>query len=175
MLCGSRPLFQMAKSSFVKATNYFVSLVLAALLFTACSTDPNKRKLSYLKDAEKYAAAGKYQEAVIQFRNALEIDPRFATAHYELGCAYIALKIPDAAFRELNEAVTLDPSNYDAQVKLATLLVGRGQLDQAQLFAQKVLAAEPGNARAHAILGEKHALAGDYSKAIEEFKKVVEL
>jgi tetratricopeptide (TPR) repeat protein len=168
-------LFQMATSSVVKALNYCVSFVLAALLFTACSTDPNKRKLNYLKDAEKYVAAGKYQEAVIQFRNALEIDPRFATAHYELGCAYMALKIPDAAFRELNEAVTLDPSNYDAQVRVAALLVGRGKLDQAQLFAQKVLAAEPGNARAHAILAEKHTLAGDYSKAIEEFKRIVEL
>ncbi|MBZ5625336.1 MAG: tetratricopeptide repeat protein [Acidobacteriia bacterium] len=165
----------MGRTSFIKAFNQLVFFVLAAVLFTGCSTDPNRRKLSYLKDGERYVKSGKYQEAVIQFRNALEIDPRFAAAHYELGRAYLALKNPDSAYRELTEAVTLDPANSDAQIQLATLLLGRRQLDQAQSLAQKVLAAEPGNARAHAILGEKYTLTRDFPKAIQEFLKVVEI
>src|SRR5437762_3857645 len=104
--------------------NRFISFSLvAAFLFTACSTDPNTRKLNFLRDAERYSKSGKYQEAVIQFRNALEIDPRFAPAHYGLGSAYIALKNNESAYRELTEAVTLDPANAQAQVKLATLLL----------------------------------------------------
>jgi tetratricopeptide (TPR) repeat protein len=147
--------------------------VLTMILFTGCSTDPGKRKLSYLNDGQRYVKSGKYQEAVIQFRNALEIDPRYAAAHYQLGRAYLVLKNPSAAYRELTEAVTLDPANFDAQIQLATLLLGSRQLDQAQSVAQKVLAVDPGNVRAHAILGEKYTLTRDFPKAIHEFRQVV--
>ena len=77
-----------------------------ALLFTGCITDPNKRKLRHLAKGETYARGGKYREAVIEFRNALEIDSRFAEAHYQLGRTYVVLKNIDSAYRELTEAVT---------------------------------------------------------------------
>jgi tetratricopeptide (TPR) repeat protein len=162
-------------TSFSRVFNQFASFVLAMVLFTSCSTDPNKRKLSYLKDGEKYVKSGKYQEAVIEFRNALEIDPRFAAAHYQLGRAYLALKNPDSAYRELTEAVTLEASNSQSQLELAALLLDRRQFDQAQAIAQKVAETAPQNARAHAILGEKYILTVDFPKAIQEFQKVVAL
>ena len=152
-----------------------ILLIAGLVLLVSCSSDPNKQKLKYLKSGESYFKSGKYQEAVIQFRNALEIDPRFAAAHYQLGRTYLALKNPDSAYRELNESVTLDPGNADAQLQLAALLLARGQLDQAQSVAQKVLDAQPGNVRAHTILGEKHTLTHDFPKAIQEFQKTVQL
>src|SRR5579862_1342895 len=89
--------------------------LLAATVSVSCSSDPNRQKLKYLKSGEAYFKAAKYQEAIIEFRNAVEIDPRFAAAHYQLGRTYLALKNPASAFRETNEAVTLDPANSDAQ------------------------------------------------------------
>lgn len=148
---------------------------LALILFTGCSTDPNKRKVNYLRAGEAYIKSGKYQEAIIEFRNAIEIDPRFASAHYQLGNAYLAVNNPDAAARELTETVTLEPSNSQAQLQLAALLLNRGQLDQAQSTAQKVLATEPGNARAHAILAENLTLKRDFAGAIREFQQAVKL
>jgi tetratricopeptide (TPR) repeat protein len=177
MICSSAPQVlsgQRPVSSFTRVSQQLAAYALAAALFTGCSTDPNKRKLSYLKDGQAYVKSGKYQEAVIQFRSALQIDPRFAAAHYELGSAYIALKNPDSAYRELMEAVTLDPANSNAQIQLAFLLLARRQFDQAQSFAQKVLAAEPGNVQAHALLGEKHTLTSDFPKAIQEFQQLVQ-
>src|ERR1700679_3091065 len=138
--------------------NRAIFLIAGAALLVSCSSDPNTRKLKYLNSGEKYFKSGKYQEAVIQFRSALEIDPRFAAAHYQLGLAYVALKNPGSAYREMTESVTIDPSNSDAQLEYAALLIGRKQFDQAQSVAQKVLDAQPGNARALRILGEKHTL-----------------
>src|ERR1700691_2697343 len=138
--------------------NRAVLLVAGAALLVSCSSDPGQRKLKYLDSGENYFKAGKYQEAVIQFRSALEIDPRFADAHYQLGRTYMALRNPSSAYRELTESVTLDPSNSDAQLEFAALLIGRRQLDQAQSVAQKVIDAQPGNVRAHTILGEKYTL-----------------
>ena len=150
-------------------------MVAVAVLLSSCSSDPNTRKLSYLHQGEKYAKTGRYQEAVIEFRNSVEIDPRFAQAHYELGHAYLALKKNEQAYHELNEATALDPANSEAQLDLANLLLNRRQLDQAEAIARKIVETDPANVRAHVALGEKFILDRDFPKAIEQFQKVVEL
>ena len=160
----------------MKSLAFKASLILAGAAWLAgCSSDPNTRKLKLLADGDKFYKSAKYQEAVIEYRNALEIDPRFAAAHYQLAKTYLALKKSAPAFHELNEAVTLDPSNAQAHLDLATLLLDRLQLTQAQVLLQKVLAADPENARAHALLGEEHTLNHDFPKAIQEFQKAIEL
>src|ERR1700693_1336577 len=123
--------------------NRAILLMAGAALLVSCSSDPNTQKLKYVASGESYFKTGKYQEAVIQFRSALEIDPRFAPAHHLLGRTYLALRNPGSAYRELTEAVTLDPSNSDAQLEFAALLLGRRQFDQAQSVAQKVLDLQP--------------------------------
>lgn len=145
------------------------------ILLQACSSDPHTRELKYLGDGEKYFKAGKYQEAVIEFRNAIEIDARSPSAHYQLGKSYLALRNRDQAFRELNEAATLDPANSQVQLDVAALLLDRGQMGQAESSVRKVLSTDPGNLRAHAILAEKYTLAHEFPKAILEFQKLVEL
>ena len=53
----------------MKITRIKLSILGFLLVFLAgCSTDPNKRKLSYLHSGEKYFKQNKFQEAVIQFR-----------------------------------------------------------------------------------------------------------
>jgi tetratricopeptide (TPR) repeat protein len=160
----------------MKLDTHKASLLIAGLvLLASCSTDPNKQKLKYLLSGESYFEKGKYQEAVIEFRNALDIDPRLAAAHYQLGRTYLALKNPNSAYREMNECVTLDPGNTDAQLQLASLLMARRQFDQAGAVAQKVISSQPANVWAHAVLGENYAHTGAYSKAIQEFQKAVEI
>jgi len=103
-----------------------VRLLLACSLFTitctGCSRDPNVRKQKYLDSGEKYAAEGKYREAVIQFRNAILIDSRFAQAHYDLSQAYLKAGDSNDAFQELSRTVELAPDNYRAHTDLANLL-----------------------------------------------------
>src|SRR5579862_9762634 len=145
--------------------------LIIVLALAACTTDPNKRKVAYLNSGEKYAKAAKYQEAVIEFRNAIQIDPRFVDAHSKLAGAYLRLGNTEAAYREFTEAATLDPKNLDAQLQLSQLLLARHQFDEAQAAAQKVLQQEPKNAAAHAILGEKYIVTRDWPNAIQELQK----
>lgn len=150
-------------------------LFLAILLLGSCATDPSKQKLKYLSKGEQYFSQSKYQEAVVEFRNAVQIDPRSTDAHYQLARAYMRLKNPQAAYRELVETVTLAPQNSDAQLQLAALLVTGRQYEQAEVAANKVIAADPKNSKAHTILGAKHAMLGELSTAISEFQKAIEL
>src|SRR5580693_2420997 len=148
----------------------------AVLLFlTSCSGDTNQQKLKFLKSGEDYFKQNRFQEAVIQFRNALQIDPRFAEAHYQLARSYLSLRNSNAAYRELTETVTLDPKNSAAQLQLAALLIASRQFEQAEAAAKKVLVTDPKNAKAHTILAAKYAMTGRPGNAIAEYQKAIDL
>ncbi len=150
-------------------------LVVSALVVSSCFTDANKGKIRYLKSAEQYSAKGNYQSAIIQLRNAIQLDPRYTAAHYELAQTYLRVGNRDAAFGEFQSTVALDPRNSDAQLQLASLLIARKQYDAAQATATKVLEAYPQSASAHATLGEKYAMTRDTAKAIPEFQRAIAL
>ena len=96
---------------------------LITALFTGCSRDPNIRKQKFLESGDRYFDKGKYREAAIQYANALQVDSRFAQAHYKLGETYLKLGDGSRAVQELSRAVDLAPDNYDAHIDLANLWV----------------------------------------------------
>src|SRR5438270_11702117 len=95
-----------------------IALTLGILLvsFLACSRDPNVRKQKYFESGNRYFEQGKYNEAVVEFLNAVKLDPSFAKAHYQLAETYIRLQAWPDAYRELQRTVELDPSNVKAQL-----------------------------------------------------------
>jgi len=85
--------------------------VLAALL-TGCSRDPNVRKQKYLESGQRYFDKGQYREAAIQFENAIQVDSRFADAHYKLAQV---VQDPDLSAKEYEKALTSDPDGRIGQ------------------------------------------------------------
>src|SRR5258708_19841729 len=102
-----------------------------ATLFTGCSRDPNVRKQKYFESGTRYFDKGKYREAAIQYSNALQVDSRFAQAHYQLRETYLKLHDWNRAFQELSRSVELAPDNYPAQADLANLLISTRNWQQA--------------------------------------------
>lgn len=152
-----------------------ILLVIVAVCISGCSSDPNKRKLRMLNSGIEYVGNRKYQEAIIQFRNAVQLDPRFAAAHYQLARAYLNVGNSAAAYRELNETVGLDPANLDARLNLAKLMIGYRQYDKAQEEAETIIKTDAKNAAAHTVLGERYMLVHDLPNALAELKRAVEL
>ena len=63
--------------------------------------------------------------AAAQYREAIGIDPGFATARYNLAVILEAQKkLPDAA-EQLSEAIRHDPGYYAAHLKLGEILIAR--------------------------------------------------
>ncbi len=50
----------------------------------------------------KYMEQQKYDSAIIQFRKAIQIDPKYAEAHYQLAEADLKLQHNQEAFREMS-------------------------------------------------------------------------
>src|SRR5258708_25092032 len=128
----------MSRSSLFRLA--FALTCLAALL-TGCSRDPNVRKQKYFESGTRYAAKGKYREAIIQFRNATEVDGTFAAAHYQLAQSYVKVQDWQHAYLELNRTLELQPDNYQAHVDIANMLIAGGELkmarDHTDLLTQK--------------------------------------
>lgn len=101
---------------------FLVGVFFPAIL-TGCSRDPSVRKQKFFESGDRYYDKGKYREAAIQYANALQVDSRFAQAHYKLGEAYLRLGDLNDGGRELSRAVELAPDNYRARLDLANLLI----------------------------------------------------
>jgi tetratricopeptide (TPR) repeat protein len=100
-------------------------VILAALTLVSCSRDPNVAKKRYLENGNKYFAKGKFKEASIMYRNALQKDQRYGPAYYRLAQTDLKLgRIPNA-LGELRRAIELipkdQPEHLDAEVRLAEI------------------------------------------------------
>ncbi|MCJ7504383.1 MAG: tetratricopeptide repeat protein, partial [Acidobacteriia bacterium] len=125
---------------------------LGVSLFAGCSRDPNVRKQKYLESGQRYFQKEKYREAAIQFQNALQVDPRYVDAHYQLAQCSLRLGIVQGAYAQLLRTVDLEPRHSKAQIDLGNMFLAGREFKRAQEKAELVLAQEPNNADAHALL-----------------------
>ena len=51
-------------------------------LLAGCTRDPNVRKQKFLASGDQYFAKQEYKAAIIQYSNALKLDPRYEPARY---------------------------------------------------------------------------------------------
>jgi tetratricopeptide (TPR) repeat protein len=147
--------------------------LLIPILFTGCNRDPNVRKQRFLESGNRYRDQGKTRESAIQYANALQLDPRFAEAHYQLGDAYLKLKDYNRAYQELFRAVELAPDNYPAQVDLANLLISARDLKQAQPHLDLLREKQPNNPDTHLAWANLYAAQGNLESALQETQKAI--
>ena len=75
--------------------------------------------------------ARRYDEAIVQFREALDLDPAFGQAHVMLGRTYAAEGFPDRAVEELERAKDLKGARPDITTPLAYVLARAGRRQEA--------------------------------------------
>ncbi|HTZ59681.1 MAG TPA: tetratricopeptide repeat protein [Acidobacteriaceae bacterium] len=155
-----------------------VSLV--AGFFTACTRDPNVRKQKYLESGNHFREDGKFPEAVIQYLNAIQLDPRFAEAHFQLGETYLKMGDRSRAFQELSRTVELVPDNFQAHVDLANILVSARNTDgsansdylkQALPHLEILRREEPNDPKTFESWADYYAAQNNLGEAIQEMQK----
>src|SRR5258708_28701151 len=67
-------------------------LFLAAVVSLGGCTNSEKAKAEHLSKGEAYLKDSKFQEAALEFRNALQLDEKLAAAHWGLARAYESLQ-----------------------------------------------------------------------------------
>jgi tetratricopeptide (TPR) repeat protein len=87
--------------------------------------------------------SGRLDEAIAQYRKALQIDPRHAEMHYNLGNVLLARGELDAALAEYQEAVKLRPDHPFARTNMASVLARQGRFAEAAGHFQRAMEIRP--------------------------------
>lgn len=152
-----------------------ISLLVAGILIAGCHGDPNIRKQRYLESGKHYSAQGKYNEAIIQFSNALKSDKAYPEAHLELARAYMHLRRYGAAYVEYMRAVSAAPSSCEARLELGGLLLTAGNINAAQEQATAVQGLQPDNPDLHALQAGIYTKQGQKDRALAEIERALAL
>jgi Tfp pilus assembly protein PilF len=120
-------------------------------------------------------ARGRTDEAIAQYRQALEIKRDDALANYNLGNALAAKGQIDAAIEHYRKALEMKPDYAEAHHNLGFELAGRGQVDEAIARYEKALQIKPDFLEAHYNLGLALADRGQRDEALGHYRKALDL
>ena len=157
-----------------------LSVLLAAIISLSGCTNPEKAKAEHLSKGEAYLKDSKFQEASLEFRNAIQIDDKSGPAHWGLARAFEGLQRFPEMLDELRKAVDLDPKNLDARIKLGNYYLagsrGRGEfITEAERLAKDILAKDANSIEGHILMGSILFAQNQKDKAFDELNHAVEL
>src|SRR5262249_9601084 len=114
-------------------------------------------------------------EAIPYHRKAIELDPNYAQAHYNLGMALERQNKQCEAIACSRRAVELNP-NIDplAFSMVVESLLKEGKPDEVLAFCKKATVVDPTSTDAHLTLGNTQFKLGRLDEAIASYKKVIE-
>jgi tetratricopeptide (TPR) repeat protein len=119
-----------------------VTSLAAVVCLTACG-GAQSRFESHMKRGNTYFTAGDFTKASIEFRNALQIEPKSIEARIAAGHASEKLQRPRDAYGLYQSVVDSAPDNLEARKDLARLLIYGGAADQALKTLEPACAKHP--------------------------------
>ena len=146
----------------MKKSRFLLLLIVLSLILPACgqgtagqSTSGQASSAEQLTWQEqydlgiRYLSEGNYEEAIIAFTAAIEIDPKRAPAYVGRGDAYVLSGETEenltAAQADYEKAIELDDTNANAYLGLADVYIRQGKYDKAIEILQRGLEKTDGN------------------------------
>jgi serine/threonine-protein kinase len=134
------------------------------------------------KDAEELCAAadlgyarGESQLAIRAFQLAIELDPKVARYHLNLGVAFEHLGRLDDAVASYDRAIELEPKNAGSHLNLGNALLKKGELEDAIASYRESVELDPKYVTGWVVLGRALGQNGDSEEAIQCARKAAEL
>jgi tetratricopeptide (TPR) repeat protein len=126
--------------------------ILCVAALGGCQDDEVKLA-GHLDRGDAYLEGEDYAEAIIEYKNVLQIDPNHGGAHWGLARAYLRSEQTREGFWELRETARLDPSNLEAKLQFGQIAIYAGELDESLAQAEEVIAADPSRVAAYLLKG----------------------
>jgi tetratricopeptide (TPR) repeat protein len=115
------------------------------------------------------------EEAIDQFRRAVDVDPAFVEAYTNLGNFLAQQGFRDEAIAHLRHALQIEPTFVNAHNTLGNILADIGALDEAIQHFRKALQTNPQSAMTHYNLGRTLAKHGHAEEAIVQYRQSLEI
>jgi tetratricopeptide (TPR) repeat protein len=122
-----------------------------------------------------YSGQGKTDEAIRNFRKALEIFPASGEVHENLGTMMLMTGNLDQAITNLQNAVRFSPGSASAHCNLAIALAGQRKWDEAVREYQESVRLKPEDAQMRRNLGLALDEQGKLAEAVAQFMEAARL
>lgn len=151
-------------------------------LFVLGSSACTGSREAWLEKGNRNFGAGKYEDAFLNYRKAIQKSPEFGEAHYRLGLAALKLNRATDAYQSLYRAVQLQPGNMDAKEKLGEISLSYYLADSTrpqQLYKQitdlsaELLAANSNSYEGLILQGYLASTDGKLKDAVQLFRKAL--
>lgn len=120
-------------------------------------------------------AAGRQDEAIVEFQQSLQIDERKDMAHVNLGLTLLESGRTEDAIRHFETALLLNPNCSDAHANLGMVMLELGRPQDSLEHLEKALQIEPDFATAHYNLGNTLLRMGRVNEAISHYRAAIDL
>ena len=146
-------------------------MAVVLVLSPACRWTKEGRRTRHLAQAEAHFEKKRFKEAVIEYKNVLQLDGRNPRAIRQLGIALYEAGAPGEASGYLQRAGDADPADLDVRERLAEVFLLRGARAKAREHAAFVLTKEPHNLQAVTVLGEAGETAPELDEVIARIEE----
>ncbi len=134
--------------------------------------DVNTEALRIFMDGQFQMNQGDYAMAIIEFQDALDVDPTVATIHVSMAECYWNLGKLNRALLHLNRAIELDSTDVDARERLAHYFILKKQFVNAEKEYNSLTEIDPKNPDYIYALADLAKIQEQYDKAISLYEKV---
>ena len=138
----------------------------------------NPDAFTHVCRAEEYKDKGDYNQAIIEYNKAIQIDPGFAFLYSGRGQAYYDKNEFDRAIKDFNEALQLNIGGDNAQVSVTYMLrgityVAKKEYKLAIADYDKAIEIDQNNAGAYVSYGSMYWIIGDQDQSDGNFDRAI--
>ena len=133
-------------------------------LLLGCSSAEQK-SAHHLADAEHWAAEGKTNEAVLEYRRAIHLNPKDPKAHLALARIFIDRQEYPSAYEQLRAVQKVAPEDHEAKLLSANVMLKTHNFLKAIEQVQPLLKKNPDDSQALLILAQSSYATKDQATA----------
>jgi|GEM_PF-1439545 len=145
-----------------------------AILKEAIEKSETSRDIFYNNLGLFYYNRGRYEDAVIYYKKAIELRSDYALYHDNVGLAHELLKKWEEAAAAFIESERLDPENPTASNRLGTFYYRQNQFEEAKFYYNKTVEQNPTDPIAWENLGLTYEQLQQIPEAEQAFRKALE-
>lgn len=150
-------------------------LVMGLSVALLACTGGESRKDRHLQKGQQFMAAGNFEKARIEFRNALQIAPNDSAARYQNGVVDEKLGNQREAAQFFQSAVDVDADNVQARIALGRIFLLAGGPEQALNAVKPAFEKHSDDAELLAIRAAAEAQLKDHDSALKDAERAVQL
>ncbi|GAB6391389.1 MAG: tetratricopeptide repeat protein [Treponematales bacterium] len=130
---------------------------------------------TYLYRGSVYIGLGEYDKAIVDYTEAIRLDPNAADAYNNRGVAYVEKGDNNKAIVDFNQALRLFPNYANAYNNRDAAYDDKGDYDRAIADYTQAIRLDPDYAYPYTNRGDAYRDKGDYDRAIADYTQAIRL